>query len=164
MAAVNYVIWLLLFENNFRSHHYTGASNWKKNTVAVITHDRVIDDNLKRHMKNRTLYTCRLFLLTQYDRYYLQNCKAIPFKKIGKHAKYKELNVPSHLHIFWLNFEQANHSFLHPFLLLGEVDFQKKLPGGMSNFPLPRPWWQELGGEFWVGRGMSKNSLNQCIF
>ena len=96
MAAVNYVIWLLLFENNFRSHHYTGASNWKKNTVAVITHDKVIDDNLKRHMKNRTLYTCRLFLLTlflltQYDRYYLQNCKAITFKKLESMQNIKNL-------------------------------------------------------------------------
>ena len=34
----------------------------EKNTV--ITHDRVIDDNLKTQIKNRTLYTSRLFLLT----------------------------------------------------------------------------------------------------
>ena len=34
----------------------------EKNTV--ITQDRVIDDNLKTQIKNRTLYTCRLFLLT----------------------------------------------------------------------------------------------------
>ena len=57
-------IWLLLFENNSRSYHYTGASLWRKNIVAVITQDRMIDDNLKRQIKNRTLYTCRLFLLT----------------------------------------------------------------------------------------------------
>ena len=31
--------------------------------LAVITQDRVIDDNLKRQIKYRTLYTCRLFLL-----------------------------------------------------------------------------------------------------
>ena len=30
--------------------------------LAVITQDRVIDDNLKRQIKNRTLYNCRLFL------------------------------------------------------------------------------------------------------
>ena len=36
-----------------------------KNIVVVITQDRVIDDNLKRQIKNRTLYTCRLFLLTR---------------------------------------------------------------------------------------------------
>ena len=58
-------IWLLLFENNPRSYHYTGALHWRKNIVAVITQYRVIDDNLKRQIKNRTLHTCRLFLLTR---------------------------------------------------------------------------------------------------
>ena len=62
-------IWLLLFENNSRSYHYTGASHWRKNIVAVITQDRLIDSNLKRQIKNRTLYTCRLFLLTQIFQY-----------------------------------------------------------------------------------------------
>ena len=36
----------------------------EENIVAVITQDRVIDDNLKRQIKNQTLCTCRLFLLT----------------------------------------------------------------------------------------------------
>ena len=36
-----------------------------KNTVAVITQNMVIDDNLKRQIKNRNFYTCRLFLLTR---------------------------------------------------------------------------------------------------
>ena len=35
-----------------------------ENIVAVITQDRVIDKNLKRQIKNQTLRTCRLFLLT----------------------------------------------------------------------------------------------------
>ena len=30
----------------------------------VITQARGIDDNLKRQIKSRTLYTCRLFLLS----------------------------------------------------------------------------------------------------
>ena len=34
------------------------------NIVAVVSQDRVMFDNLKRNIKNRTLYTCRLFLLT----------------------------------------------------------------------------------------------------
>ena len=34
----------------------------------------------------------------------------------------------------------------------------------MSNFLLPRALWQELGGEFWVERGMSESASNQCIF
>ena len=36
----------------------------EKNIVAVITQDRVIDDNLKNQIKNETLCTYRLFLLT----------------------------------------------------------------------------------------------------
>ena len=36
----------------------------EKNIVAVITQDRVIDDNLKRQTKSQTLGTCGLFLLT----------------------------------------------------------------------------------------------------
>ena len=40
-----------------------------KNIVAVIAQDRVIDYNLKRQIKNRTLYACRLFLLTQNFQY-----------------------------------------------------------------------------------------------
>ena len=64
-------IWLLLCENISRSYHYTGpgASHWTKNIVAVITQDRVIDDNLKRQIKNRTLYACRLFILTRIFQY-----------------------------------------------------------------------------------------------
>ena len=37
---------------------------FEENIVAVITQDRVMDDNLKRQIKNQTLRTCRLFLLT----------------------------------------------------------------------------------------------------
>ena len=35
-----------------------------ENIVAVITEDKVIYDNWKKQIKNRTLCTCRLFLLT----------------------------------------------------------------------------------------------------
>ena len=49
-------IWLLLFENNSMSYHHTGASHGKKTIVAVITQDKVIDDNLKSQIKNRALY------------------------------------------------------------------------------------------------------------
>ena len=37
---------------------------FEENIVAVITQDREIDDNLKKQIKNHTLSTCRLFLLT----------------------------------------------------------------------------------------------------
>ena len=36
----------------------------EENIVAVITQDRMIDDNLKKQIKNQTLCTCRLLLLT----------------------------------------------------------------------------------------------------
>ena len=36
----------------------------EENIVAIITQDRVIDDNLKKHIKSQTLCTCRLFLRT----------------------------------------------------------------------------------------------------
>ena len=45
------------------------ASHWRKNIVAVITQDRVIIDNLKRQVKNRTSSSCRLFLLTRIFQY-----------------------------------------------------------------------------------------------
>ena len=42
---------------------------FEENIVAVITQNRVIDDNLKREIKNQTLCTCRLFLLTYIFQY-----------------------------------------------------------------------------------------------
>ena len=62
----------------------------------------------------------------------------------------------------WILIKQS--FFLHPFLLLVETDFRKILPGRTSNFLLSRAWWRELGGEFWMGRGMSKNASNHYIF
>ena len=64
MLNVNYVIY------GWSSARLTpGVSLYRsltleENIVAVITQDRVIDDNLKRQIKNQTLRTCRLFLLT----------------------------------------------------------------------------------------------------
>ena len=65
MPGVNYIIYgcsfartipgVLLYQNYF---------TLDENIVAVITQDRVIDDNLKRQIKNQTLCTCRLFRLT----------------------------------------------------------------------------------------------------
>ena len=45
-------------------------------------------------------------------------------KKIANHTKNEKPNVPSHLHIFGLNFDKANHCFPNLFLLLVETDFQ----------------------------------------
>ena len=35
----------------------------EENIIAVVTQGRVVDDNLKRQIKNRTLCVIRLFLL-----------------------------------------------------------------------------------------------------
>ena len=43
---------------------YRRCLTLEENIVAVITQDRVIDDNLKRQTKSQTLGTCGLFLLT----------------------------------------------------------------------------------------------------
>ena len=51
---------LLFFVNNSRNNT-TKEYHWRKNIVAVITQDSVIDENLRRKIKNRTLYACRLF-------------------------------------------------------------------------------------------------------
>ena len=72
MPAVNYLIYgysSLRTPPGLITIHYTGASDWKKNTVTVITQDRFIDDNLKGQIKNPTFYTCRLFLLTRIFQY-----------------------------------------------------------------------------------------------
>ena len=60
IPSVNYVI----HDFSFVKTIPTGAQHWRKNVFAVITQDRVIDDNLKRQIKNQTLYASRLFLLT----------------------------------------------------------------------------------------------------
>ena len=53
MPAVNYVIY-----DCFSWRRTPGVITiQEENIVAVITQDRVIDDNLKRQIKNRTLYT-----------------------------------------------------------------------------------------------------------
>ena len=36
------------------------SANWSNKIVVAITSDRVIDGNLKRQIKNRTLHTCEL--------------------------------------------------------------------------------------------------------
>ena len=67
MSGVNYVIYGFPSRNNARTS--PGVSlYWSltlgANIIAVITQDRVIDDNLKRQLKNRTLCTIIFFQLT----------------------------------------------------------------------------------------------------
>ena len=50
-----------LQENHYSYHR---SLILEENIVAVITQDNVIDDDLKRQIKNKTLRTYLLFLLT----------------------------------------------------------------------------------------------------
>ena len=64
MPGVNYVIYCCS-----SARTTPGVSLYQKltlveNIVSVIMQNRVIDDNLKRQIKNQTMCTCRLFLLT----------------------------------------------------------------------------------------------------
>ena len=64
MPAVKYVIY-----GSSSARKTLGVSPYRnltleENIVAVNTQDRVLDDNLKRQIKNQTLCTCRLFLIT----------------------------------------------------------------------------------------------------
>ena len=56
-------------QEQLHKYHYTGALTLEKNIIAVVTQDRVTDDNFERQIKNRTLCTCRLFLLTYIFQY-----------------------------------------------------------------------------------------------
>ena len=66
MPGVNYYV----IYDCFSARTTPGVSSlyqsltFEENIVAIITQDRVMDDNLKRQIKNQTLCTCRLFLVT----------------------------------------------------------------------------------------------------
>ena len=63
MSGVNYAIYGCSSARTTPSL-YQSCLTLEGNIVAVITQDRVIDDNLKMQIKNQTLCNCRLFLLT----------------------------------------------------------------------------------------------------
>ena len=64
MPGVNYVIYGCFFARTTPGVSLYRSLTLEENIVAVITQDKVIDDSLKRQIKNWTLCTCRLFLLT----------------------------------------------------------------------------------------------------
>ena len=64
MPGVNYAIYGCSSARTTPGVSLYQSLTLEENIVAVITQDRVIDDNLKRQIKNQTLCTCRLFLLT----------------------------------------------------------------------------------------------------
>ena len=64
ISGVNYVIYGCSFARLTPGVSLYCSLTLEKNIVAVITQDRVIDDNLKKQIKNQVLRTCILFLLT----------------------------------------------------------------------------------------------------
>ena len=65
MPGVNYVIYgCSSARTTPEVSLYRSLSLEEKYCCSYYTQDRVTDDNLKKQIKNRTLYTCRLFLLT----------------------------------------------------------------------------------------------------
>ena len=64
MPCVNYVIYGCSSARTTPGVSLYWSLTLEENIVAVITQDRVIDDNLKKQIKNRTLCTIRLFLLS----------------------------------------------------------------------------------------------------
>ena len=64
MPGVNYVIYGCSSARTTPRVSPHQSLTLEENMVAVVTQDRVIDDNLKRQIKYQTLCTCRLFLLT----------------------------------------------------------------------------------------------------
>ena len=65
MPGVNYVIYGSSSARTTRGVSlHQSCLTLEENIVAVITQERVIDNNLKRQIRNQTLCTCRLFVLT----------------------------------------------------------------------------------------------------
>ena len=64
MPGVNYVIYGCFFARTIPGVSLYRSLTLEENIIAVITQDKLIDNNLKRQIKNGTLCTCKLFLLT----------------------------------------------------------------------------------------------------
>ena len=62
MAGINYVIYGCSSARATPKKPLYQSLTLKENVIAVITQDRVIDENLEKQIKNRFLCTCRLFL------------------------------------------------------------------------------------------------------
>ena len=64
MLGVNYVIYGCSSVRTTPGVSLYWSFTLEENIIAVITQDRVLDDNLKWQIKNQTLRTIRLFLIT----------------------------------------------------------------------------------------------------
>ena len=64
MLGINYIIYGCSSAKTTPGVSLYRSSTFEENIFVVITQDRVVDDNVKGQIKNQTLCTCRLFLLT----------------------------------------------------------------------------------------------------
>ena len=64
MPGVNYVIYGCSSARTTPEVSLYRSLTLEKKIIVVITQNMVIDDNLERQIKNQTLCTCGLFLLT----------------------------------------------------------------------------------------------------
>ena len=64
MPGVNYVIYGCSSARTTPGVSLYWSLTLEENIVAVFTQGSVLDDDLKREIKNQTLRTCRLFVLT----------------------------------------------------------------------------------------------------
>ena len=64
MPGVKYIIYGCFSARTTPGVSLYGNLPSEENIVSVITQHQVTDEKLKRQIKNRTLCTCRLFLLT----------------------------------------------------------------------------------------------------
>ena len=64
MSGVNYLIYGCSSARTTPGVSPYRSLTLEENIVAGITQDKVIDNSLKRQIKNQTLCTCRLFALT----------------------------------------------------------------------------------------------------
>ena len=100
---------------------------------------------IKNHLQSRWLFFSDVVLVWNYHGCKGEAIKLIPYYMIDityktvKSSHLKKLQVIHTIKnlmfqfffmFFWLNFEKTNHSFLHPFLLLGEADFWKNAAWG----------------------------------
>ena len=63
MPGVNYATYGCFSMRTIPGVSLYRSLTMEENIVAVMTQGKMIDDNLKKQIKNRTLCTCRLFLL-----------------------------------------------------------------------------------------------------
>ena len=63
MPGVNYVTYGCFSTRTIPGVSLYRSLTMEENIVAVITQGKMIDDNLEKQIKNRTLCTCRLLLL-----------------------------------------------------------------------------------------------------